>query len=294
MGRADVHITISDLVAPFQMLSDDATKAAQEFLYPWIVRELGPLTPVFVQPMRRPASGPDQDNPSTSQKYDGYLLSYAATDSDYWAYVARWVDSRKRAAEAGLLYALPHETGAAEVRCHACGGLLVRVFRRDTSDHHCVLPSCILELQYCPFRFHEQHVSPGGCCEWCGAKVPVIVSDGGVMWQWRANELKPFAPLMRPRADVVREYQEKFMAPEVREILLLCRTRLGGFTLEQICEQLGRGNLSARVVHAIYVRALAQMTELQLVEQLGNSYHLTARGWTVARGVVAQPGDEPR
>lgn len=287
-AEAGVPMVVSDLLAPPQMQSDEEAKDAQEYLYPWIARELGEMTPIFIVPMRRPGTTLEQVESSTD--YGSFLLGYGANDETYWHYVARFTEARKRASGAGLLYVLPHQTGPAEVRCHNCGNVLVKVFHRHRAGQHCILPDCLLGISYCMFKWHEQNVTSDSKCGSCGARVPVIAGDSTEMWQWRARELKPFANFLPPRAEVMREQREKFVAPQVKEILPLLLARPEGLTLADVLEHFKGEYSRPEVVHAVYARALAQMQELEMIEPVEGAYHLTARGIQVARGVLDQKG----
>lgn len=203
-----VHLLIGDVVAPPRMQTDAETEEAQKRLYGWIAAELGPHTPLLLTPMMRP--GPTKPDPSgEGQRWNGWLLPADAGPSEVLHYADRLEVSRERARAAGLAYA--HGKGVDEtIRCHGCGGVLLR-FRAPKTD----CEPCLMATHFCVLWAHEQHAT-GGRCDHCGARVPIATLTPQELA--RAQETAQGAWRERlPRDYDPRPYEEGGMRPDVRE-----------------------------------------------------------------------------
>lgn len=166
---AGVHLSFGDVIAPPQMQADTDRQAAQERLYRWIHDEIGALTPCALQPMVSPR---DQSM---------FLLSSTASELAYGRCV---LHSLALARSVGLAYAYTR-TDDTVLRCHACGGMLLRF----QSPMKSCLP-CEMYGYFCRHWRHEQHVTDGRC-DHCGASVPIVaMSEVELNTAWHVADVE--------------------------------------------------------------------------------------------------------
>lgn len=186
--QAGVWLLIGDVIAPPQMQTDAAAAEAQRRLYGWIAEHLGPHTPVLITPMMVP--GPQR--PGQASRWDGFLLSAQTGAADYHAYYDRQARARELAVAAGLVYV--HSKRDDEgIRCHACGGLLLRF-----QSPMLACTPCTMATHGCHYWTHEQHVTDGRC-DHCQAAVPIVTLSDGDLAAMRAHVV----PLSQ-RAEAIR------------------------------------------------------------------------------------------
>jgi hypothetical protein len=165
--QAGVHLIVGDVLAPPHMQTAAAFETAAGALYGWLADNVSRHTPLLLTYMAEP--GP--------QRFDrpGRPLT-----SDWGAYRDRFYRAFEIADDAGLAYAHSKQNPE-DIVCHNCEGLLLRVgdrcdaglaglgLTKDACTENC-------GKHFCPFYFHEQHVT-GGRCDHCGTEVPIVVGD---------------------------------------------------------------------------------------------------------------------
>jgi pyruvate formate lyase activating enzyme len=164
--RAGVHLVVGDLIAPPFMQPDGVFTEAAKSFYGWIADTLGEHALVLITAIYEP--GPMKGKPAAMLE---------RTPGGAAAYRDRLEEALALARAAGLPYA-HHKSPDEPVRCHACGGVLLRFWENCTAGWHAsgVTPDrpCVMPRSYCPWWSHEQHVTPGGLCGHCGTAVPVV------------------------------------------------------------------------------------------------------------------------
>jgi pyruvate formate lyase activating enzyme len=150
------YVLLSNILAPPQMQDNQAFMEAERQFTSTIAEVCGPHQPVLIALMEQP--GPEKFG-------KGEMLLPRSMNPD--RYLWRVVLARKLAVSAGLAY---YHSNNDPVHCHACGGLLIV---KRSPMRSCA--PCILHTHFCPHWTHEQHVTADGCCDHCGAAVPVRV-----------------------------------------------------------------------------------------------------------------------
>jgi pyruvate formate lyase activating enzyme len=134
---------VSDTIAPPHWCDEATATETMTRFYSWIAETLGPLTPLQVRGMVRPAR-------EYGEWFDP-LLPHAGGDGAVVAFMERLRLAEAIARDCGLRYVYSDEHR--EVRCHHCGGVLVGK-----------IGSVAFDL----------HVGPDGVCAHCGGQTPIV------------------------------------------------------------------------------------------------------------------------
>jgi pyruvate-formate lyase-activating enzyme len=202
--QAGVHLLIGDLVPPPHWCDAETAEATAQRFYAWLAHAVDPHVPLLITQIMRP--GPQQ--PRARLTHGGLLLPAGADAYDAEAYHARLWRALALARAEGLAYA--HTKTDDPIRCHECGGVLVRFPDPCTACWPCTMPT-----HFCDIWEHEQHVT-GGRCDHCGAAVPIVTLSAAELARTRAAVAETARQAVAERYIVLRTPRGEEWRPRPR------------------------------------------------------------------------------